>query len=210
MPPRRLKKIKRSIKVAGQETAAERTARTAVRNIMDNRHYSAILQAIREGVPNSKIAEVGIRRGWFDINQKTAVSYLQYFRKQQPGLCKPAAKAEGEFGYDDLFDGNSTIVDEELELVRLIKLQQARLGIQFRNERELNVLLDNGRREVRELRELIMDLAKLRGVVSDKVDLSVTGYSNSVKEDLQGIQQDEQTRSVIATLVQDLVGVSNG
>ena len=180
---------------------------------MDNRYYPLILQAIRDGTPNSKIAEHGIMRGWFDVNQKTVVAYLQYFRKAQPGLCKPQPHPDMEnapLGYSDMFDGNAIILDEETELKRLIKLQQARLGIAFRNERQLNMLLASNRREVEELRNLIIDLAKLRGLIGNTLEVNVNGYNAAVKEDLKGIQQDEQQRSVIAMLVNDLVGVSNG
>lgn len=212
MPPvKKLKRPSRQIRVAGQETSAERQARTAVRYIMDNRYYNFILKAIRDGVPNARIAETGIARGWFDQNQKTVVSYLQYFRKHQPGLCKPHPHTDLEnapYGYSDLFDANEAILDEETELVRLIKLQQARVGIAFRNERQLNMLLQSNRKEVSELRELIMELARLRGAVKSSVDVNVLGYTQSVKEDLKSIQQDEQQRAVIATLVQDLVGLT--
>lgn len=204
------KRIKRRINVAGQESPAERQSRTAVRFIMDNRYYPMILKAIRDGTPNSKIAEFGIARGWFDVNQKTVVSYLQYFRKAQPGVCRPQPNGENEFGFSDLFDGNSIIIDEETELLRLIKLQQARLGIAFRNEREIGMLMQSNRREVEELRNLLIDLAKLRGLIGNTLDVNVNGYNQTVREDLKGIQQDEAQRGVIAMLVQDLVGVSNG
>ena len=213
-----VKKIKRpvrNIKIAGQETAGERQARTAIRYIMDSPYQRFILKAIRDGVPNQRIAETGIARGWFDQNQKTVVSYLQYFRKHQPGMCKPQLKGDDtlnpdNLGYEDIFDPNSTIIDEETELVRLIKLQQARLGIAFRNERSIGILISSNRREVTELRELIMELARLRGTVSSSMEVNLTGYSQSVKEDLKGVQQDEHNRAIIATLVQDLVQVSNG
>lgn len=215
MAIKKLKRTPRQIKVAGQETPTERQARTAVRYIMDNRHSTQIMTAIREGVSNQRIAETGITRGWFEHNQKTVVSYLQYFRKHQPGLCKPHAKGEDlqdprNFGYDHLFDGNNTIIDEELELVRLIKLQQARLGIGFLNERRLGMLLQSNRKEVSELRDLIMELARLRGVVKSGMDVNVMGYQQGVKEDLKSIQQDEQQRSVIATLVSDLMVQTHG
>lgn len=208
-----IKRIKRRINVAGQETPAERTTRTAVRFIMDNRYYELILKAIKDGTPNSKIAEHGIARGWFDVNQKTVVSYLQYFRKAQPGVCKPQPHRDMEgapLGFGDLFDGSASIIDEETELIRLIKLQQARLGIAFRNELQLNMLLQSNRREVEELRNLIVDLAKLRGLMGNSLEVNVNGYNQTVKEDLKGIQQDEQQRGVLAMLVQDLVGVTNG
>ena len=214
MAVKRIKKLKRNIRIAGQETAGERQARTAVRYIMDNRYYSFILQAMRDGTPNSRIAEIGLQRGWFDQNQKTVVAYLQYFRRHQPGLCKPQPHFDTEnapMGFSDLFDGNSSIVDEEIELVRLIKLQQARLGIAFRHERTIGLLMQSNRRVVTELRELIMELARLRGLVStSKMDVNVLGYNQNVKEDLKSIQHDEQQRTVLATLVQDLVRVSDG
>lgn len=213
MARRPLKKVKRQprhVHVPGAETPADKAQRTAVQQITQNPFYPAILAAIRQGVPNTKIAEHFIARGAFEVNQKTATGYLQYFRKAQPGLCKPQ-KPEGSeepsnpiSGYDHLFDGNSIIIHEETELLRLIALQKARIGMGFNNEREINVLMQSNRREVEELRNLLMDLAKLRGLWGNNVNVSFTGYSESVKDDLKGIQQDEGQRNVIATLVADL------
>lgn len=208
LPPKRLK---RRVKIAGQETPAEKQARTAVKAITGNPFYPQILKAIRSGAPNSKIAEFFISKGAFNFNQKTAVTYIQYFKKHQPGLCKPQKPPEDEpQGYDHLFDANYLIFDEETELLRLIALQKARLGVGFQNEREINVLLSDNRREVEELRNLIMELAKLRGLVGNRMDVNLHGYSDTVKDDLKGIQQDEGQRNVIATLVADLASVSSG
>lgn len=198
----------------GRETPAERAQRTAVQAIMDHRHYTAILQAIRQGVPSGKIAEHFIGRGVFDWNQKTAVGYLNYFRKAQPGLCKPQKPDDDDddmvAGYDHFFDGNLGIIHEETELIRLINLQKARLGMAFRNEREINVLIASNRREVEELRNLLMELARLRGLWGNSMEVNLNGYSESVKDDLKGIQQDEGQRNVIATLVADLGNVNSG
>lgn len=191
----------------GKETAGERAARTAVQYIMGNPHYNMILKAIRAGTPNSKIAEFCISRGVFDVNQKTAVGYLQYFRKMQPGLCRPQAPSDDEAmtaGYDHLFDGNTLILDEETEILKMIALQKARLGIAFKNEREIGVLMQSHRKEFEELRELILALAKLRGKLGNSLDVNLHGYSDTVKDDLKGIQQDEGQRNTIAALVADL------
>jgi hypothetical protein len=164
-----------------------------------------ILKAIRQGTPNSKIAEFCIARGIFDVNQKTATGYLQYFRKMQPGLCRPQAPTGDDMpGIDHLFDGNSLILDEETEILRLIAFQKARLGIAFQNEREINVLMQSHKKEVEELRELILALAKLRGKLGNTMDINFNGYSETVKDDLKGIQQDEGQRNTIAALVADL------
>lgn len=213
-PPKR-RRVKRRVKVPGVETPAERQSRTAVAYVLNNPYYDLILKAIRAGNPNSKIAEWGISRGYFDVNQKTAVGYLQYFRKAQPALCKPLPASQlgatASLDYlDNLFDGSSAIVDEETELLRLINLQKARLGIAFHNERQVNVLISSNRKEVEELRELLMALAKLRGLVGSTMDVNLHNYSDTVKDDLKGIQQDEGQRNVIATLVADLASVSNG
>lgn len=201
------KRIKRNLKVAGVETPSDRAARTATRFIMDNYAYPMILQSIRQGTPNSKIAEWAITRGYVDVNQKTMVGYLQYFRKQQPGLCKPQ---EGDMpGYDHHFDGNAAVLDEETELLKLINLQKARLGIAFDNERQVTMLISSNRREVEELRNLIMDLAKLRGLVGNSMDVSIHGYSDTVRDDLKSIKQDEGMRNTVATLVADLAAVSS-
>jgi hypothetical protein len=199
------KRLRRKVHVKGRETASERQARTAVRYIMDNPYYPMILKAIRNGTPNSKIAEWCISRGIMDVNQKTAVGYLQYFRKMQPGLCKPQ---EGELpGYDHLINGNAVIIDEEVELLKLIELQKARIGIAFGNERSLNMIMNNNRREVEELRELLMALAKMRGLIGNSLDVNLHGYSEQVRDDLKGIRQDEGHRNIIATLVADLASV---
>ena len=210
------RRVKRRVTVKGQETPAERQMRTAVRVIMDNVHYETILKLVRAGTPNTKIAEWAIMRGYADVNQKTFVGYLQYFRKAQPNLCKPQIPADEDdddmevrlngLGYDHLFDGNKIVLDEELEMLRLIKLQQARLGISFKNERQMGIVLADNRREVEELRNLIMDLAKLRGLVGNNMSVSFLNHPESVKDDLKGIQQDEKQRNTIASLVTDLIG----
>jgi len=204
-PIKRLKRKGRHVHIPGQETAADKAARTAVQYIMGNPHYPMILKAIRQGTPNSKIAEFCIARGIFDVNQKTATGYLQYFRKMQPGLCRPQAPTGDDMpGIDHLFDGNSLILDEETEILRLIAFQKARLGIAFQNEREINVLMQSHKKEVEELRELILALAKLRGKLGNTMDINFNGYSETVKDDLKGIQQDEGQRNTIAALVADL------
>lgn len=209
--PTKKRRLTRNVKVPGQESAAERQTRTAVQFIMGNPHYQTILKTIRQGVPNSKIAEHFISRGVFDgVNQKTAVGYLQYFRRAQSGLCKPQPPGEDDpAGYDHLFDGNSIIIDEETELLKLISLQKARIGLGFYNEREIQVLITSNRKEIEELRNLLMDLAKLRGLVGSHMDINLHGYSDTVKDDLKGIKQDEGQRNVIATLVTDLAKVSD-
>lgn len=212
--PTKRKRIKRHVKIPGQETAAERQTRTAVQYIMGNPHYETILKAIRSGVPNSKIAEHFVTNGVFDVTQKTAVGYLQYFRRAQPRLCKPLPPSDeqsaGTDYLDRVFDGAQIIIDEETELLRAIALQKARLGIAFSNERHMDVIMNSNRKEVEELRNLLMDLAKLRGKVGNSMDLNIHGYSDNVKDDLKGIKQDEGQRNIIATLVTDLAKVSDG
>lgn len=209
------KRKTRRIKTPKAETASERQQRTAVSFIMQNPFYQQILQAIRSGTPNSKIAEHFVITGVFEgINQKTAVGYLQYFKRAQPALCRPMSVSEDEtapFDYmDRMFNPTFSIIDEETELIRLINLQKARLGMAFSNEREINVLIQSNRREVEELRNLLVDLAKLRGKLGSSMDVNLHGYGDNVKDDLKSIQHDENQRQTIATLVADLAKVSNG
>jgi hypothetical protein len=96
------------------------------------------------------------------------------------------------------------VIDEETELLKLISLQKARLGIGFNNERHINMLMQSNRREVEELRNLLVDLAKLRGLMGNSMDVNIKHYNPNVVDDLKGIQQDEQQRGMIATLVSDL------
>lgn len=74
MPPRKIirrKRTKRNIKTVNTpETAAERQTKSAVSFIMRNSQYPLILKAIRAGTPLSKIAEWGVNRGIFEVNQK--------------------------------------------------------------------------------------------------------------------------------------------
>ena len=215
-PIKKLKRKSRNITTPNGMSPAEKQTRSAIAYITGNAHYQAILGVIRQGVPNTTIAEHLIARGIFDCNQKTAVGYLQYFRKAQPHLCRPQRPTGSEestapiASYDHLFDGNMAIVDPEVELLKLISLQKARLGMGFNSEREINLLMQTNRKEVQELRELLMDLAKLRGMWGNSMDVNLHGYSETVKDDLKGIQQDEGQRNVIATLVADLGNMDSG
>lgn len=209
-PIKRVKRKPRGIQIPNRETPAERAQRSAVMQITQHPQYEHVLRAIRAGVPNSQIAEHFISKGIFEWNQKTAVGYLQYFRKAQPGLCKPQAPVGSDeptnplASYDHLFDGAMNIIDPETELVRAIALQKARIGMAFNTEREMNLLMVSTRKEMEELREALMDLAKLRGLWGGSMDINLHGYSETVKDDLKGIQHDEGQRNVIATLVADL------
>jgi beta-xylosidase len=204
-----VRKLKRTIELKSTkeaETATERQRRTAVRFITNNPYYSVILKMLQAGHPNQRIAEWGIHRNIFDANHKTVIGYLQYFRKSHPELCRPRPKDEDENDLDKLFEGHILIADEETELLRLIALQKARLGIGYMNEKRMNMLLRDNRKEVTELRELIMELARLRGLVKDSFNVNVN-YGDTVKQDLATIKQDEQNRNVIANLVADFVSV---
>lgn len=205
-----VRKIKRNISLStdkAQETAAERQSRVAVRFITNNPYYSVILKMLQAGHPNQQIADWGIKRNVFDVNHKTVIGYLQYFRKAHPDLCKPRPRDEEESDLDKLFEGHILIADEETELLRLIALQKARLGLGYMNEKRMNMLLRDNRKEVAELRELIMELARLRGIVKDTFTVNMN-YGDTVKQDLAAIKQDEQARSVIANLVSDFVSVA--
>lgn len=204
-PVRKIKRTISLVKPKDDETATERQSRTAVRFITNNPYYSVILKMLQAGHPNQQIADWGIKRNIFDVNHKTVVGYLQYFRKAHPELCRPRPSDE-ETDLDKLFEGHILIADEETELLRLIALQKARLGIGYMNEKRMNMLLRDNRKEVAELRELIMELARLRGIVKDTFSVNVN-YGDTVKQDLASIRQDEQNRSVIANLVSDFVSV---
>lgn len=192
-----------------EQTASERQQRTAVSYIMRNVHHESILRAIRNGASNAAIADWAIDKQIVDVTHKTFVGYLQYFRRAQPALCKPQ-EDPNMIGYDHLFNGNTQVVDPENELLKLIALQKARIGLGFNNERNINVLMQANRREVEELRNLLMELAKMRGQVARPgMDINVKNYGPGVNEDLRGIKQDEQQRDTIATLVADLHKVAS-
>lgn len=197
-------KIRRKSDEETAESAAERQTRTAVAYIMRNVHRESILTAIRNGASNAAIADWAINKQIVDVTHKTFVGYLQYFRRAQPAMCKPQ-EDPNMVGYDHLFNGNTQVVDPENELLKLIALQKARIGLGFNNERNINVLMQANRKEVEELRNLLMELAKLRGQISGAgVDVSILNYAPGVNEDLRSIKQDEQQRDTIAALVADL------
>jgi hypothetical protein len=175
---------------------------------MNSPFYSIILAMIRQGTPNSTIAEHCITRGYMDVTQKTAISYLQYFRKTRAQLCRPLAldDASDESNIDTLFDANAIALDEETELLRLIALQKARLGITYKNERNLGTLLSSGHKDVETLNNLLEALAKLRGKIGRSIDMNFHGYPEGVRDDLKGISHDEKQRDMLSTLVGGLVG----
>lgn len=198
------KKIRR-LKLKGQDkdSSAFRTAKAANNYIKEHAHYKHILAAIREGTSNTDIAEFMIARGLTNVNQKTMITYLQYFRRLNVALCAPVAGDLSE--YDTLFDGAAITPTAEVELMKLIRLQKTRVAIDFGNERGINKLFSSTNKEITVLRELIMDLAKLRGVIATKGMEGVEGYSEDVKNDLKGLIQEENQRKALANMVGELV-----
>ncbi len=204
--------IRRRLRIHGQarpESATERAAKIAVKYIQHSPYYSYILQMIREGTSNKDLAEWGIEHGWFDVNMKTVISYLQYFKRQSPTLIRPVTpeyETGSEIkGYDYLFDGNAAAMSIETELLKLIKLQKARHAIDFHSERSIGKLFNTSNKEVQVLAELMMHYAKLKGMTGADMNVQVSGhYDENVRSDLQGIHHEERQRAVLTAVAAKL------
>lgn len=212
---RKLRPIKRRLRIKGQpeaESASVRAAKQAVRYVESNRYLPVILTAIRSGTPNATIADFCIERGYFNVNYKTAISYLQYFRKAKPDLCKPpvglqSLGPDGQpmWSYDGLFDGNAVILDTATELRKLIEVQKMRVSIDFNTERGMQKLFNTNSKEVQVLRELLETYATVTGQIGkNTASHGVQHYDDSVKADLQGLQIEERQRAVLSSVVQQL------
>lgn len=212
--------VKRRLKIKGQpepESATARASKQAVRFMENHPYLPVILQAIRAGTPNRTIAEFCIDRGYFDVNVKTAIGYLQYFRKAKPDLCKPpqGIQAIGPDGlpvwsYDGLFDGNAVVLDAATEMLKLINLQKMRVSIDFNTERGMQKLFSSNAKEIQVLRELMETYATITGQMGKASGQNaLTGYDDSIKSDLQGLHHEERQRSVLSSVVRQLQDAVN-
>lgn len=206
--------IRRQLAIKGQEkpeSASDRAARQAIKYIENHPQFRFILQSMQEGTTNADLAHYCCSRGLFDVNEKTAIAYFQYFRKHKPEAVRPVApqavNADSLMGYDHLLSGLNTVSAED-ELIKLIKVQKARIAINFAGERTINLLMSSTNKEVIALKDMLMDLAKLRGLGTN-VNVSFGMYDENVRADLQELKHEEQQRSVLTSVVGELVKTTN-
>lgn len=189
-----------------QLTAYERQTRVALNYINQHPQYNAIVGMIRLGTSNADIADFFIDRGDFQVNRKTAVSYLSMFRRANPDVCKPSEDMAEINSYDHLFDGNKAALTAEVELAKLIALQKTRLAIDFNSERNIGKLFNTTHKEVQVLADMVERYAKLKGGVVGSGGAS-TGVplDEGVKDGIQNIQHDEQKRNALTNAIFQLL-----
>jgi hypothetical protein len=188
-------------------TSYERQTKVALNYVNNHPQYPTIVGMMRMGTSNADIADFFIERGDFQVNRKTAVSYLSMFRKANPSVCKPTENDSDILNYDHLFDGNRAIVTAETELAKLIQLQKARISIDFNSERSIGKLFNTTHKEVAILGELLEKYTKIRmgrGSNGAGVSSSVP-LSEDVKDGVQNIRHDEEKRNVITNALFNLL-----
>ena len=191
-------------------SAYERQTLVATNFIMNHNQYPTIIAMTRLGTSNADIADFFLERGEFNVNRKTAVSYLSMFRRAHPGLCKPVDpdKTDGIVSYDHLFDGNAAMLTSETELAKLIALQKARVSIDFTSERSIGKLFNTTHKEVQILGDLIEKYAKLRTGKTGGVSPGVfAAPDEDVRDGVQNIKHDEERRAALTNAIYNLVNV---
>jgi hypothetical protein len=184
-------------------TAYERQTKVALNYINNHQQYPTIVGMMRMGTSNGDIADFFIERGDFQVNRKTAISYLSMFRKANPSVCKPTE--DDDLSYDHLFDGNRALVTAETELAKLIQLQKTRIAIDFKSERSIGKLFNTTHKEVAVLGELLEKYTKVRiGKGSGGVSSSVP-LSEDVKDGVQNIRHDEEKRNALTNALFNLL-----
>ena len=141
-------------------TAYERQTKVALNYVNNHPQYPTIVGMMRMGTSNGDIADFFIERGDFQVNRKTAISYLSMFRKANPSVCKPTENDTDILNYDHLFDGNRAMVTAEVEMAKLIQLQKARISIDFNSERSIGKLFNTTHKEVAILGELLEKIGR--------------------------------------------------
>lgn len=182
-------------------TAYERQTRVALNYINKHPQYHAIVSMMRLGTSNADIADFFIERGDFQVNRKTAVSYLSMFRKANPEACKPSEDDNELTSYDHLFDGNKAVLTAETELAKLIALQKTRIAIDFQSERNIGKLFNTTHKEVQILADMVEKYAKLKGGVVGGASLAGVPLDEGVKDGIQNIQHDEQKRNALTNAI---------
>jgi hypothetical protein len=203
----RAKPITREERSAEALTAYERQTKVALNYINNHPQYPTIVGMMRMGTSNADIADFFIDRGDFQVNRKTAVTYLSMFRKANPSVCKPTENDSDIINYDHLFDGNRAMVTAEVEMAKLIQLQKARISIDFNSERSIGKLFNTTHKEVAILGELLEKYTKIRmGKGSGGVGVSSSvPLSENVKDGVQNIRHDEEKRNVITNALFNLL-----
>lgn len=217
MPPIRLPPNlrKRHLNMGEHASPAERQRRAEdshVKHIMEHPRYGIILAALREGNRVGIIANWFARDGWLtSVTERTFAEYLTTFKRLK------AALIDGSYEQDELdklIDSRRPGVDTVAEVDRLIRLQKARIALDFKHEREMGKLFNTTVKEV----EVTGKLLELRGKLTGQLDTHSTtgGHAStddeSVIEAINKAKRDESNHDRLQNLTRQLVsnGAANG
>jgi hypothetical protein len=176
-----------------------------VRMVKENRYFKLVLMSLKQGVPVSQIAEHFAKNHWIDVNERTFAEALRTFRRS-------CADEIDRFVLDNediskWVDPNSPQRDEYAQIQQLISFQMQRLASGRNVEKNIGMLSQFMKDEVKVTGELLLAAAKISGRVNANTGLASHSDHVStpdVNENLNRLHKDETTRNRLHGLTKQL------
>jgi hypothetical protein len=189
---------------SSSEALKESRARGADRAIQNHPRYLTILSALREGQKPSKIGRWFASNGWLEVSETSFTQSLYIFRRRHPELIHTTDTDM----LDSMVEANRPDLDVITELDRLLRVQKARIAIDFKTEKNINKLFGSTHKEVQVAAMLLELMLKAKGALGGGSEEEFTSNFNmdlpiEVRERLRSIKVNENNRQKLFSLTQE-------
>lgn len=182
------------------QSAKETQERYFVRLVERNPQYKMIVSSIRDGITPSAIAAYFAEQGWIDVNERTFTEAIRTFKR-----VRPEALLGRNEGLSEHVNPNQPSMSEEAVLQQLIRLQQERLALTFKLEKDTGFTMGTTYRDVEAAGNLVERLAKIRGKLTETGKSTHPVGDAAVHEDLNKVRKSDQTADRLHGLVKQIV-----
>jgi hypothetical protein len=192
----------RFINAKGVTPQKEVQARYLINLVANNPQYKLLLASLKSGIGPTQLASHWASQGWITVNERTFAEAIRAYRTKHPELIE-AAPTEG---LDEHANPSQPYVDTLRAAKQLLKVQQLRLGIAIKNEKDFNLLLDSNTKAFDSTTKLVETIAKMEGRITDGPRGSAPEDA-TVVEDLGRVKKDQTSRDRMHNLVKQVLEV---
>lgn len=170
--------------------------------VTDSPKHHLILASLKEGIAATELAAHFANNNWITVNERTFAEALRTFRR----LHQDKIDEFSPENIDKYVDPNAPGLYVEGALSQMMRLQQQRIAIDFKHEKEMGKLFDTTHREIKVFNEMAELALKVNGrTTTPGVRRSGEPSTADVNDNLGQIKKDQGTQDRLHGLTRQLI-----
>lgn len=168
------RRLKLTRKVSGSLHTAPTSEKSDVSHTIEQSHarqilnlppeqLASLIKGLREGASPQTIAHFFGEQGWLTVTEKSFKQYIAAFRRLHPDRVRGSGTGADDKDLNFYVDPRQPDMDEEKTLQQVLRLQQSRLAIGHKIERDMGFYNKDLHKDIETTVKVIESLAAIRG-----------------------------------------------